>query len=161
MAPRKELGGGQGVTVALCNLSSLNVLVREPGAQEGCSLVFSLVHLPLLDSNPIEKNSESKPGCRRKDAKIKMREVCTGKSTPAGGKGTQPAHNVLVRERRGSWMRPGWGACPREAGHLTSQLSYTRLKALGESPHLPCLPVSPPVHALERHPRGIVGIVRR
>lgn len=72
--------------MALCNLSSLNVLVREPGAQEGYSAVFSLVHLPLLDSNPIEKTSESKPGCRRKDAKIKMREVCTGKCPHLEGK---------------------------------------------------------------------------
>ena len=38
------------------------------------SLVLSLGHLPLLDSNPVEKNSESKPRCRRKDAKIKIRD---------------------------------------------------------------------------------------
>lgn len=55
------------------------MLVREPGAQVGYSLVFSLVHLPLLDSNPTGKNSESKPGCRRKDAKIRVGEICLGK----------------------------------------------------------------------------------
>lgn len=77
-------------------------------------------------------------------------------STLAGGEGTQSAHNGLVRDSRGSWMRQGGGACPREAGNLTAQLSSTRLTALGASPtYPPCLFL--PCKCLSGTPKGNCG----
>lgn len=77
LAPKNQLGRGQGVTVSLCNLYSLRHFDSRTWCSGGIlSLALSLVHLPLLDCNPIEKNSELKLGCKRKDAKIKIRDHC-------------------------------------------------------------------------------------
>lgn len=72
------------------------------------SLVFSLVQVPLLSSNPSEKDSESTPGCKGKGAKIKISDVCWDTPYASVSTGWRERNPISSRQFTIAWLEIAW-----------------------------------------------------